>query len=116
MSVRHDGPVSWVSNVLVSCDILDREAVNAFSEWLMHDAPRKEGCPAPVSAVSLISLGMVARTGVGPSTRSAICGAVRSTTPILTRLWRGSLPFPGRCPGRRSCSLKIRNSRISVSG
>ena len=40
--------VSWVANVMVSVDVMDRPNVEALSEWLRAEAPRRdrpgEGC------------------------------------------------------------------------
>jgi len=35
--------MSWVTTVLVSCDIQDRDAVDALNDWLARDAPRRSG-------------------------------------------------------------------------
>jgi len=37
------GAVSWVSNVLLSVDIEDREVLDVFNRWLRHEAPRRNG-------------------------------------------------------------------------
>jgi hypothetical protein len=37
--------MSWVCNVLVSFDIEDREALDAFNVWLVSEAPRRDGNP-----------------------------------------------------------------------
>jgi hypothetical protein len=37
--------MSWVSNVLVSFEIEDRAAVETFNQWLMDEAPRRDGVP-----------------------------------------------------------------------
>ena len=35
--------MSWVCNVLLSVDIQDRAALDAFNEWLATEAPRRDG-------------------------------------------------------------------------
>lgn len=45
--------MSWVTTVLVSCDIQDCAAVDAFSHWLAREAPRR----GDVSGTGVGSLG-----------------------------------------------------------
>lgn len=37
--------MSWVTTVLVSCDIQDRAALDSFNHWLSRGAPRRDGIP-----------------------------------------------------------------------
>jgi hypothetical protein len=37
--------MSWVANVLISCDRLDRTTVEVFNQWLLRDAPRRTAMP-----------------------------------------------------------------------
>lgn len=40
-SVSHNRLVSWVANVMVSIDAVDRPNVEALSNWLRVEAPRR---------------------------------------------------------------------------
>jgi hypothetical protein len=96
--------VSWVSNVLVSVALEDRDTIEAFNHWLVSEAPRRYDTPAKGVGQLGDLVGDEAPAGAARNIQSAASGAAPSITPTST-LWSRSLPdCAGRCRLLLSCS------------
>lgn len=64
MRSRDHVAMSWVTTALLSCDIQDRGAVDAFNHWLAWEAPRRGDVPgAGVGSLGDLTGGRAAAWG-----------------------------------------------------